>query len=146
MPRRERGQAIIEFALIAPIVILFLFTIIDFGIAMDRRLTLQHAIREGARFAAVHTDEADIKNRTVDQAQDLITAGDVTVCYLDGDDSNSTVGDSGDAVRVSAAFTYDLAIVGPVLSGLFGGNAASIDMSPSGSARLERSVSGAGTC
>ena len=49
----EGGQTLIEFALIMPIVFLFLFVLVDFGIAMDRRLVLQHAVREGARYAAV---------------------------------------------------------------------------------------------
>lgn len=106
---------------------------------MDRRQVLQHAVREGARYAAVHTDEDDIKQKTVAQAQDLIDTDDVTVCYIDG-------GDPGDSVRVSASFTYDFAIVGPVLSGLFGGSVGSIDMTPSGTARLETSVSGATLC
>jgi len=144
--RGERGQTIIEFALIAPMIFLFLFTIVDFGIAIDRRLVLQHAAREGARYAAVHTTAADIQQKTADQAQDIIAAADVTVCYLDGDDANSSVGDPGDSARVSALFTYDLAIVGPVLSGLFGGSVTSIDMTPSGTARLERSVGGATPC
>jgi hypothetical protein len=139
MNRTERGQALIEFALVTPWILILLFAIIDGGIAMDRRQVLQHAVREGARYAAVHTDEDDIKQKTVAQAQDLIDTDDVTVCYIDG-------GDPGDSVRVSASFTYDFAIVGPVLSGLFGGSVGSIDMTPSGTARLETSVSGATLC
>ena len=136
-----------EFALIAPMLILFLFAIVDFGIAMDRRITLQHGVREGARWAAVHTDTADIQQRTSDQSQGIIDPADVTVCYEDGDDGNTTVGDPGDSVVVSATFTYDLFIVRPVLSGLFGGGSAgTIDMTPSGTARLERSVFGAVAC
>ena len=143
----HRGQALVEFALIAPMILLFLFVIVDFGIAMDRRIVLQHAVREGARYAAVHTNELDIQDRTVAQAQDLINVGVVDVCYVDGDDANTSVGDPGDSVQVSATFVYDLAIVRPVLSGLFGGTSAgTIDMTPSATARLERTVSGAGPC
>jgi hypothetical protein len=143
----QRGQTLIEFALIAPLVFLFLFVIVDFGIALDRRIVLQHAVREGARYAAVHTDADDIRQRTVGQAQDIIVLADVEVCYIDGDDSNSTVGDPGDSVRVSAHLTYDLAIVRPVLTGLFGGTSAgTIDMIPSATARLERTVNGATPC
>ena len=70
----------------------------------------------------------------------------VDVCYIDGDDEGGSVGDPGDSVRVSATFGYDLAIVGPVLSGLFQGNAGTIIMTPSATARLERTVSGAAAC
>jgi len=49
--RREKGSAIVEFALIAPIFFLLLFAIIDFGLLFWVNLTMQHAVREGARFA-----------------------------------------------------------------------------------------------
>lgn len=144
----RRAQALIEFALIAPLMFVFLFTMVDFGIALDRRITLQHAVREGARYAAVHTDALDIKQRTVDQAQDILDIADVDVCYMPNpDDENSDPGDPGSAVRVSATFEYDLAILGPVLSGLFGGSSVgTISMTPSGTARLERGVEGAVEC
>lgn len=142
----QRGQSLVEFALVFPMVILFLFAIVDFGIALDRRITLQHAIREGARYAAVHGDILDIQNKTANQAQNIIVSSDVVVCYIDGDDENISVGDPGDSVRVSATFAYNPAIVGPVLSGLFGGGVGTINMTPSATARLERTVSGAGAC
>ena len=144
--RAQLGQALLEFALITPFVIFLILAVIDGGIAMDRRQVLQHAVREGARYAAVHGDVDDIKQKTVDQAQSLIDTTDVTVCYIDEDDANSTVGYPSDSVRVSVSFSYDFAIVGPVLSGLFGGSVGSVDMTPSGTARLERSVSGAVAC
>lgn len=145
MNEKERGQALIEFALVTPMILVLLFAIIDGGIAMDRRQVLQHAVREGARYAAVNTDEDDIKLKTVAQAQDLIDTDDVDVCYID-ENANGNPGNVGDAVRVSATFTYDFAIVGPVLSGLFGGGVGGVEMTPSGTARLERSVSGAVAC
>ena len=140
--RRERGQTLIEFAFIAPIIFLFLFTIVDFGIAMDRRITIQHAVREGARYAAVHGGpcaDMQIQTRTKDQAQGIIDAGDVTVSY----EHNPAA--AGDNVSVKAHFTYQLAIL-DTISDTFGVHAGSIDMSPSASARLELAVPNAGGC
>ena len=145
--RRAGGQTIIEFALIAPLIILFLFTIVDFGIAMDRRITLQHAVREGARMAAVNDDIGQVCEHTVAEAQDIITGADITFSYEDLDDpANDRATDAGDSVKVSATFNYDLPIVGPVLQGLFGGSAGSIPMTPWGTARLELSVPGETEC
>jgi Flp pilus assembly protein TadG len=145
--RWDRGQAIIEFALIAPLVILFLFTIVDFGIAMDRRITLQHAVREGARMAAVNEDIGQVCDHTVAEAQDIINGADITFSYEDLDDPpNGRATDAGDSVKVGATFDYDLPIVGPVLQGLFGGSAGSIPMTPWGTARLELSVPGETEC
>lgn len=145
--RREAGQTILEFALVAPIILLFLYVIIDFGIAMDRRITLQHAVREGARMAAVKDDVQQICDYTVAEAQDLITSTDISLSYADMDvppDGRAT--DAGDSVRVTASFTYSLPIIQPLLSGLFGGSVGVITMDPWGSARLESSVSGATVC
>lgn len=144
--RNDRGQTLIEFAFIAPLIFLFLFVIVDFGIALDRRITLQHAVREGARYGAVTASAAAIQNTTADQAQGLVDASDVTVCYEDtAFDANSTNGDVGDAVRVKAAFSYEF----PILSELwaaFGGSPLTIDMSPQATGRLELSVPGATPC
>ncbi len=143
--RSPRGQALIEFAFVLPIMLVFLFAIVDFGIAIDRRITLQHSVREGARYAAVHPIELDIKQKTVDQAQGIIGLADVDVCYIDGDDSNTSVGDPGDGVRVGGSFTWDFPIMKEIFSA-FGVPPLSIDMTPWGTARLERSVTGAIAC
>jgi Flp pilus assembly protein TadG len=133
---QERGQALIEFALIAPLFILFLLVIFDVGLALDRRVTLQHAVREGARYAALSIDNDFICQRTVDQSGDLLEIEDVIITY-DDIDGNGAVTDAGDAVNVSVEYTYNF----PVMSGIvnfFGAFSPSVDISPTGSARLER--------
>jgi Flp pilus assembly protein TadG len=52
--RRRRGQALVEFALVAPIFFLILFGIIDFGRYIYYVQILNNAAREGARYAIVH--------------------------------------------------------------------------------------------
>lgn len=47
----ERSQALIEFALVSPVLLLLLFGIIDIGRAIFYYDTLGHAVREGARVA-----------------------------------------------------------------------------------------------
>jgi Flp pilus assembly protein TadG len=51
--RRERGQSLVEFALIIPIFIILVFGIIDFGMGLRAYITVTQATREGARYAAV---------------------------------------------------------------------------------------------
>lgn len=46
---RQRSQALIEFALISPVLLLLLFGIVDIGRAVFYYDTLNHAAREGAR-------------------------------------------------------------------------------------------------
>jgi hypothetical protein len=52
--RRPRGQALVEFAFVAPIFFLMLFAIIDFGRYVYYVQILNNAAREGARYAIVH--------------------------------------------------------------------------------------------
>lgn len=53
VPRRERGQATVEFALILPVLLLILFSVLEFGTAFWRYQQLSAAASEGARRAAV---------------------------------------------------------------------------------------------
>ena len=53
--RRERGAATVEFAIIAVILFLFVFGIIEFGILMYDKHILTNASREGARAGIVMT-------------------------------------------------------------------------------------------
>ena len=50
--REQKSQALIEFALVSPVLLLLLFGVIDIGRAIFYYDTLNHAAREGARVAA----------------------------------------------------------------------------------------------
>lgn len=51
--RRDDGANLVEFALVLPILALFLFGIVQFGIAYDRQQSVNSAAREGARLGAL---------------------------------------------------------------------------------------------
>jgi Flp pilus assembly protein TadG len=53
--RSEDGQALVELALVLPVVLLILFGIVDFGRALNTKNTANHLANLGARFAAVGT-------------------------------------------------------------------------------------------
>ncbi|MBQ6711114.1 MAG: pilus assembly protein [Clostridia bacterium] len=54
--RSEKGQAIVEFALVLPLLLALLCGIIDFGWLYYNQITLNNAAREGARYAVIHYD------------------------------------------------------------------------------------------
>lgn len=63
--KKEDGQAVVELALILPILIMILCGIIDFGWIFTNQNIIDNASREGARYAIVHsTDAAAIKTYT----------------------------------------------------------------------------------
>jgi Flp pilus assembly protein TadG len=61
--RRESGQALVEFALVLPVLMLLVMGIVDFGFAFNQWNTAQNAAREGARMAAVNSNVPTIKGR-----------------------------------------------------------------------------------
>lgn len=56
--RPRSGQALVEFALVFPIFILILMSIITFGLYIFYNQQLTNAAREAARYAAVHSSTA----------------------------------------------------------------------------------------
>lgn len=54
---RTAAQALVEFALVAPIFFLLLFAIIDFGRYVYYVQIINNAAREGTRYAIVHGNE-----------------------------------------------------------------------------------------
>lgn len=51
---RARGVALVEFALVAPLLFLLLFGIVEFGWAFSQNLDVRQAAREGGRLAVVN--------------------------------------------------------------------------------------------
>jgi Flp pilus assembly protein TadG len=57
----QRGQALVEFALVLPLLLIVLFIAVDFGVGLTRWIAITNAAREGARLGAVGADEAAIR-------------------------------------------------------------------------------------
>jgi len=55
---RERGQALVEFALILPLFLMIVVGIIQFGVALNFWLDLQRVANQGARWAAVNCGQS----------------------------------------------------------------------------------------
>ena len=53
-PRAWRGNALLEMAIVAVPLFGLLFSIVDFGLAIFIRTTLQHSVREGVRYAVTY--------------------------------------------------------------------------------------------
>jgi len=56
---RERGQALVEFALVAPILVLILLAIFQFAYVLETQIGLTNALREAARRAAAAPSPTD---------------------------------------------------------------------------------------
>ena len=103
-----RGAVLVEFALVAPLLILLLFGIIDFGWAFSQNVDLKHAAREGSRLAAVNAgtgaDPAARRTDLLAQIQDRATQLDdsetAIFIALQDDDGDGDFGERGESVVV----------------------------------------------
>jgi hypothetical protein len=113
--RKERGQALVEFALILPVLLLVVFGIIKMGIAATSWSNETHLANEAARFAAVNSCSAcagvPIESWIITQGDtgDLKTNGHATITFTDP--SAIPPGQNhcqGDPVQVKVSYTYTL--------------------------------------
>ena len=65
----EDGQAVVEFAIIAPILLLILCAIIDFSWIFSAQIATNNCAREGARFASTSSDYSNIVSQTVQKVK-----------------------------------------------------------------------------
>jgi Flp pilus assembly protein TadG len=66
---KQRGQSLVEFALILPIFIFLAVVIFDFGRAVYYYSTIHNAAREGARYGVIHpNDETGMINAAEEYA------------------------------------------------------------------------------
>jgi len=65
--RRQRGVAAVEFGLVALLFFTVLFSIIDWSYLFFANLSMQHAVREGARYAVVGRSDLAPQDRPGDR-------------------------------------------------------------------------------
>lgn len=142
----ERGQGIIEFAVIFPFFVMLVFVMIDGGVLMGRYNQVNHAAQEGARLGASGATLPQIANHTRQQSIKLLTGVPTTcnnvserICVEWWSGPNSP-GEVGSYVRVRVR--YDYGFVTPVNNDIFGsvGMPDHFDVDSCAIARLERPV------
>jgi len=131
------GQSLVEFALILPIMMLFLMVIFDLGRAAYYFSAIHNGAREGARYAAVRWYDADVSTKTRVAVRRL-TAGlnaltlSVPPPYFYDSDSDGF----NDTVRQTVSYEFQTAT--PILSQLLGSSGNSITLSSQATMRMER--------
>ena len=64
--RGEKGQSLVEFALVLPVLVLLVIGMIEFGRVLNVWLIVGNGAREGARYAAVGLSEAKVIQKVKD--------------------------------------------------------------------------------
>ncbi len=126
----QKGQGLVEFAVIFPIFALLIFVVVDTGLLMGRYNSVNHATKEGARLAAVGATHDEIVARIKTQSQGLLDGAsencppsadkDICVEWIPGPPGHSSdVGQVGSSVKVSIRYKYTL--ITPLANGRIAG-------------------------
>lgn len=120
--RDETAAAAVEFALVLPILVAFLFGIIAFGVIFAQDLALGNSARQAARFGVVEGRTCADLMREIDDSVDTIgidDSGDLTRVAITrnggsacGDEGPCTGAAEGDSIRV--VLTYRASPMVPV--------------------------------
>ncbi|MCA9822972.1 MAG: pilus assembly protein [Dehalococcoidia bacterium] len=129
--RSEKGQALVEFAMIVPLLCLMLFSLVDFGRAFYAWLLVTNAAREGARVAATQQDSAAVLNR-IDNSISGLNAADLSITLT------NVQGPRGQAVEVDLVYDFQfVSPIGDILNFITGGSISDPTITSHSSMRLE---------
>jgi Flp pilus assembly protein TadG len=121
----ERGQALAEFALVLPLVLLFIAGIIEMGRAWNIKQAVTDAAREGARYTVVmdptmtlDSIQTKIEERlalaSIDSSEIVISSADPTCSPVTACFHNET--GYGKEMTVSVSTQFQMGLIGSLLS------------------------------
>ncbi len=99
--RKERGQSLVEFALILPVLLIILAGVLDLGRLYYAYVAVTDAAAEGAAYAAIHPDDAD---QIFDRAQ-AASGGLIEIDEGMVEIECPTIA-SGDPITVTVSYTF----------------------------------------
>jgi Flp pilus assembly protein TadG len=110
-PRQEKGQAMVEFALVLPVLCVLLLAVIQFGVVFNNYITLTDAVRAGARTGAVSrlaTKPVDVTEAKVRASASGLSAAELKVTI-------ASTWAAGSDVTVTATYPWDISLLGFVV-------------------------------
>lgn len=109
MLRREEGQAMVEMALVLPILLLLLLGIVEFGRVFNAFITVNHVSREGARAAALGNNDAEITALVLDRTEGLEKARLVVK-------TTPTLTERSRGTGVTVEVNYSVPLIAPIIA------------------------------
>lgn len=135
--RVHRGQSTVELALVAPVFLLLIMSILGFGLLFENKIALDNSVRSSARYASSHPDSWSNIVAKVQKSGGTtsISTSNISITYATiGSSGTSTCGTyssgsftatsgtekscliQGDLVTIQAATTYTIPV--PIISRL----------------------------
>ena len=110
--KNQKGQALVEFAIIIPILLMLVMGILQFGMMLNSYLTIENASREGARAGIVGSSDVEIQNLIISTSPSLDPKN--LIVSITPTETNRK---SGDTLIVKVTYNYNLIV--PIISSLF---------------------------
>jgi len=121
---KENGQAVVEMALVLPLLLLILCGIIDYGWIMTNQNAIDNSARDGARYAIVHAEDTSAEENIINYTKSVIPSSmneSVTVDVTFTDPADPRAGDV--LVKVSS----DVTVMTPIAGIFTGGQVVALD-------------------
>lgn len=130
--QRQRGATIVEFAIIAPVFVMLMIGVIELSMVYFANLTMQHAVREGARYAVTGQSNLDpntsnqqryqavlqkIKDSSMGMYDKVAPAVSVTNMSGGTNSGSGTFGSAGDIIVISLDCNWPM--VTPMMAAFF---------------------------
>ncbi len=110
--RAENGQAAVEFALVAPVLIALLLAIVQAGVAFNHYLAVTDAARAAAR-QAIEARVAGVTVSQIQQAAQTAAGGiDLTGRVTVADPADPTFTHAGSTLTVTVVYPYSINVLG----------------------------------
>ena len=117
LPRRARGQALVEFAIAFPILILAMVAVMEMGFYALTQTAINHGAHEGGRVAALPgtTAESSVTSRVITASEPVVVTSSNISVAVNGVTGTFTTKKTGDRVVVRVNHTHR-----PLLGLVFG--------------------------
>ena len=111
----KKGQALVELALILPILLLLVFGVVEYGRIFAAYLTVTNGSREGARIATVGGTDTDIITSVKFRTSAMNLDGTKVIVKITPNSANRTRGNS-----VTVEVTYPVTMYDPFFTTIVG--------------------------
>ena len=107
--KKEEGAGLVEFAILAPLFVMLLFGLLEFGLAIYNKGVITNASREGARFGVVYATPRKTQGEIVARVQEYLTkAGFTDTANINVTGAQSS---SGNPLSVTVTYPYQFQVL-----------------------------------
>jgi len=118
--RNQEGASLAEFAVLAPLFVVLLFGLVEFGLALYSKGVVTNASREGARFGVVYGTPRKTEAEIIARVTEYLNKAGFTDTPSVTVNVTGEGGPSGSALSVTVTYPYNFQVLPNFVQGLTG--------------------------